>query len=58
MAVAYYNYIRRRNPNLHRERIFRDIDNPLDYLDDTDIICKYRLPRHNIFFFFLWTLQS
>lgn len=48
MAVAYYNYIRRRNPNLHRERIFRDIDNPLDYLDDTDIICKYRLPRHNI----------
>nr|XP_034334828.1 putative nuclease HARBI1 [Crassostrea gigas] len=41
MAVAYYNFIKRRNQNLHRERIFRDIDNPFDYLDDTDIICKY-----------------
>lgn len=23
----------------------KSIDNPLNYLDDTDIICKYRLSR-------------
>lgn len=27
------------------ERIFRDIDNPLDYLNDDAIVSKYRLSR-------------
>ena len=30
---------------LRRQRIFRDRNNPLDYLHDTDLIQRYRLPR-------------
>lgn len=48
MVVVYYNYIRRRNLNLYCECIFWDIDNLFDYLDDIDIICKYRLFCYNI----------
>jgi hypothetical protein len=44
MAVVYHHFDSKKRPILHRERIFRDID----YLDDIDIICKYRLPRHAI----------
>lgn len=29
----------------NRERIFRDIDNPLDYLNDDAVVSKYRLSR-------------
>ena len=47
MAVVYYHFRRRRGQYLRRERVFRDIDNPIDYLDDDDIIAKYRLPRSN-----------
>ena len=49
MAVVYYHFRRRRGQYLRRERVFRDIDNPIDYLDDDDIIAKYRLPRFVIF---------
>ena len=48
LAVVYYHFRRRRGQYLRRERAFRDIDNPIDYLDD-DIIAKYRLPRFVIF---------
>lgn len=30
---------------LGRERIFRDIDNPFDYMGDLQILSKFRLPR-------------
>ena len=33
---------------LRRERVFRDRQNPLDFMDDVDIRCKYRLPRNMI----------
>jgi hypothetical protein len=46
MAVVYHHFDSKKRPILHREQIFRDTDNLLDYLDDIDIICKYRLPRH------------
>ena len=49
MAVVYHHFRRRRGQYLRRERVFRDIDNPIDYLDDDDIIAKYRLPRFVIF---------
>lgn len=45
---CYYHRLLRRDRYLRRERVFRDIANPVDYLDDTDIICKYRLPRYII----------
>lgn len=49
MAVVYYHrLIRRKDRYLRRERVFRDNVNPLDYLDATDIICKYRLPGYMI----------
>ncbi|XP_062579744.1 putative nuclease HARBI1 [Saccostrea cucullata] len=35
----------RRNRRIRREILFRDIDNPLDYLDDDAIIRRYRLSR-------------
>ena len=44
MAVVYLRW-RRREGNVRRNRIFRDRDNPLDYLDDVEIIRKYRLSR-------------
>ena len=42
MAVVYYHlHVRRRKGQyLRRERVFRDIDNPIDGLDDDDIIAK------------------
>ena len=48
MAVVYHHFDSKKRPILHRERIFRDTENFVDYLDDIDIICKYRLPRHAI----------
>ena len=48
MAVVYYHFRQRRGQYLRRERVFRDKDNPIDYLDDDDI-AKYRLPRFVIF---------
>ena len=44
MAVVYLR-LRRREGNIRRNRIFTDRDNPLDYLDEVEIICKYRLSR-------------
>ncbi|XP_061170751.1 putative nuclease HARBI1 [Saccostrea echinata] len=35
----------RRNRRIRGDRVFRDIDNPLDYLDDEAIIRRYRLSR-------------
>jgi hypothetical protein len=43
MAAAFILIQNRRQ--LRRERVFRDRNNPLDYLDDVDIIDKFRLPR-------------
>ena len=43
--AAVYLRLRRRAGNVRRNRIFRDRDNPLDYLDDVEIIHKYRLSR-------------
>ena len=43
--AAVYLRLRRRAGNVRRNRIFRDRDNPLHYLDDVEIICKYRLSR-------------
>jgi len=43
--AACYAVLRQRNQNIRRNRIFRDRDNPLDYLDDREIIRKYRLSR-------------
>ncbi|CAC5421210.1 HARBI1 [Mytilus coruscus] len=37
--------MRRRHQNIRRNRLLRDYDNPLDYLDDFDIIRRYRLSR-------------
>ncbi|CAC5408904.1 HARBI1 [Mytilus coruscus] len=37
MAAAYI-FLRRRQQNIRRNRLLRDYDNPLDYLDDIDII--------------------
>lgn len=34
--------------HMRRERIFRDHQNPLDFMPDDDIHRKYRLPRRNI----------
>ncbi|VDI29494.1 Hypothetical predicted protein [Mytilus galloprovincialis] len=42
MAAAYIR-LRRRAYNIRRNRLIRDYDNPLDYLDDYDIVRKYRL---------------
>ena len=49
MTFVYYHFRRRRGQYLHCEQEFRDIDNPIDYLDDDDIIAKYRLSRFVIF---------
>ncbi|XP_062587653.1 putative nuclease HARBI1 [Saccostrea cucullata] len=46
MAAAYILAQNRRN--LRRQRIFRDRNNPLDYMPDADIIDRFRLPRHLI----------
>lgn len=46
MAAAYA-IINHRNL-LRKERVFRDRNNPLDYMDDIEIISKFRLPRHLI----------
>ena len=35
--AAVYVHLRRRRNNIRRNRILRDYDNPLDYLDDHDI---------------------
>lgn len=43
MAAAFILIQNRRQ--LRRERVFRDRNNPLDYMDDVDIIDKFRLPR-------------
>ena len=42
--AAVYLRLRGRAHNIRR-KVFRDRENPLDYLDDTDIIRKYRLSR-------------
>lgn len=34
-----------RRRQFRRERVFRDRNNPLDYMDDEDIIQRYRLSR-------------
>lgn len=47
MAAAYV--LIRNRQLIRRERVFRDIINPLDYMDDCDILEKFRLPRHVIF---------
>ena len=43
--AAVYVHMRRRANNIRRNRVFRDRDNPLDYLDDEEIIRKYRLSK-------------
>ena len=48
MAVVYYHFRRRTGQHLCRERAFWDINNPINYLDDDDIV-KYRLSRFVIF---------
>ena len=42
--AAIFMQLRRRQ-NIRRNRLLRDYDNPLDYLDDFDIVRKYRLSR-------------
>ena len=49
MAFVYYHFRRRRGQYLHREQVVRDIDNPINYLDDDDIIAKNRMSRFVIF---------
>ena len=34
---------------IRRERVFRDRTNPLDFLNDTEVIERYRLPREFLF---------
>ena len=51
MVVVYYHFIRRRGQYLILETVFRDIDNPIDYLDDDDTIEMYRLSRLFVFSF-------
>lgn len=46
--AAVYVLVRNRQLIRH-ERVFRDRINPLDYMDDCDILEKFRLPRHVIF---------
>jgi hypothetical protein len=41
MAIVSHHFDSKKRPILHRERIFRDTDNLLDYLN----LYKYRLPR-------------
>jgi hypothetical protein len=43
--AAIYVFLRRRRQNIRRNRVSRDSGNPLDYIDDADIISKYRLSR-------------
>ena len=43
--TAVYVHVRRRENNIRRNKMFRDRDNPLDYLADADIARKYRLSR-------------
>ena len=35
-----------RERELKRMRVFRDRKNPLDWLDDVEVIERYRLPRN------------
>ena len=35
---------------MHRERVFHDRQNPLDYLSEDELITKYRFSRAGIFF--------
>ena len=48
MAAAYVLVERQIQRALRRERIFRDRNNPLDSLDDKELVSKYRLPRNVI----------
>lgn len=34
---------------IRRERVFRDRTNPLDFLNDSEVIERYRLPREFLF---------
>ncbi|CAC5403434.1 HARBI1 [Mytilus coruscus] len=45
MAAVVLMHIRQRQQNIRRNRIFRDPGNPLDYLDDAEIVRRYRLSR-------------
>lgn len=43
--AAVYMHIRQRAENVRRNRVFRDRNNPLDYMDDDQIVRRYRLSR-------------
>ena len=47
MATAYI--LIRNRQLIRRERFFRDRINPLDYMDDVEIVDKFQLPWHVIF---------
>ena len=42
MAAVYLRF-RGRAHNIRRNRVFRDRDNPLDYLDDKDVAFKNKI---------------
>lgn len=46
MAAPYVLIMARRN--LRRQRVFRDRSNPLDFMDERELISKYRLTRNVI----------
>ena len=49
LLIAFNNRRRHRTPRLPRELVFRDRDNPLDYMGDDDLIAKYILCRIYIY---------
>lgn len=49
MEIALRNRVKqRRQAALQRERVFRDRNNPLDYMDDENLRRRYRFPREVI----------
>jgi hypothetical protein len=49
LLVQVAEIVRGNNDNNRRPRVFRDRLNPLDYLRDSEIVERYRLPRVFIF---------
>ena len=46
MAAILFLADEERERELKRMRVFRDRKNPLDWLDDGEVIERYRLPRN------------
>ncbi|CAC5405578.1 unnamed protein product [Mytilus coruscus] len=43
--AAVYMHIRQRAENVRRDRVYRERNNTLDYMDDEKIVCRYKLSR-------------